>query len=40
MPDLAGKIDSRWTVSTDGTVTPIQVAEGNDTRATGRRLPH
>ena len=30
VPDLAGKIDSLWTVAPDGTVTPDAVATGND----------
>ncbi|MGZ8693945.1 MAG: S8 family peptidase [Gaiellaceae bacterium] len=35
IPDLAGKIDSRWNISTDGPLTPIQVTGGNDVQGHG-----
>jgi subtilisin family serine protease len=35
IPDLAGKVDSRWAFSTDGQLTPLRSFAGNDTSGHG-----
>ena len=35
VPDLAGKVDSRWSITHDGTLTLVPELEGNDTEGHG-----